>query len=206
MKYGFTLAEVLITLGIIGIVAAMTLPTVIGNSKRAETTARLKKFNSIIPQALLMSENDNGPIDDWVEPGVNNIDNEKFFDQYLGPYLKYQDKKFTPVSDTATRNELSIYLADGSKFSFTKGNCIDVIYDTNGDQKPNMSAIDRFTFLICGKNSSEWINGRNFGPYSSTTNKTRELKLNACKRERRYCSGLLEYDNWEFKKDYPYHF
>lgn len=33
-KTGFTLAEVLITLGIIGIVAAMTLPTVITNVQK----------------------------------------------------------------------------------------------------------------------------------------------------------------------------
>ena len=32
MKYGFTLAEVLITLGIIGVVAAMTIPTLIRGS------------------------------------------------------------------------------------------------------------------------------------------------------------------------------
>lgn len=32
-KTGFTLAEILITLGIIGIVAAMTIPTIIANYK-----------------------------------------------------------------------------------------------------------------------------------------------------------------------------
>ena len=34
MKNGFTLAEVLITLGIIGVVAAMTIPTLISNYKK----------------------------------------------------------------------------------------------------------------------------------------------------------------------------
>lgn len=32
LKSGFTLAEVLITLGIIGVVAAMTIPTIIANT------------------------------------------------------------------------------------------------------------------------------------------------------------------------------
>lgn len=41
---GFTLAEVLITLGIIGVVAALTLPALIQNHKKSETTARLKKI------------------------------------------------------------------------------------------------------------------------------------------------------------------
>ncbi len=34
MKNGFTLAEVLITLGIIGIVAAMTMPALIANYQK----------------------------------------------------------------------------------------------------------------------------------------------------------------------------
>ena len=33
MKKAFTMAEVLITIGIIGLVAAMTLPTVINNTR-----------------------------------------------------------------------------------------------------------------------------------------------------------------------------
>ncbi len=49
---GFTLAEVLITLGIIGIVAAMTLPTVINNSRNKQLEAGLKRSYSLISQAL----------------------------------------------------------------------------------------------------------------------------------------------------------
>ena len=40
---GFTLAEVLITLGIIGIVAAMTLPALVGKYKKQQTVAQLQK-------------------------------------------------------------------------------------------------------------------------------------------------------------------
>lgn len=43
MQKGFTLAEVLITLGIIGIVAALTLPSMINNSNKKEFEALLKK-------------------------------------------------------------------------------------------------------------------------------------------------------------------
>ena len=39
----FTLAEVLITLGIIGVVAAMTIPTLIANIKGARIRTQLKK-------------------------------------------------------------------------------------------------------------------------------------------------------------------
>ena len=48
----FTLAEVLITLGIIGIVAAVTLPTVIDNSRKKQLETAFKKSYSIVQQAL----------------------------------------------------------------------------------------------------------------------------------------------------------
>ena len=60
-KIAFTLAEVLITLGIIGIVAAMTLPTLIQSNKNKEVEAKLKKIYSVMNQAILLSEKDNGP-------------------------------------------------------------------------------------------------------------------------------------------------
>ena len=44
MKKAFTLAEVLITLGIIGVVAAMTMPSLIQNYKERETVSKVKKF------------------------------------------------------------------------------------------------------------------------------------------------------------------
>ena len=49
MKKAFTLAEVLITLGIIGIVAAMTLPTLIGKYQKKQTVTQLKKAYRDIP-------------------------------------------------------------------------------------------------------------------------------------------------------------
>ena len=55
MKKAFTLAEVLITLGIIGIVAAMTLPSLIANYQKKVTVNRLKQAYSMINQALLLA-------------------------------------------------------------------------------------------------------------------------------------------------------
>lgn len=43
MKKAFTMPEVLITLGIIGIVAAITLPALIGKYQKIQTINQLKK-------------------------------------------------------------------------------------------------------------------------------------------------------------------
>lgn len=49
-KTGFTLAEVLITLGIIGVVAGMTIPTLINNYQKIQTETQLKKAYSVLTQ------------------------------------------------------------------------------------------------------------------------------------------------------------
>ena len=55
-RFGFTLAEVLITLGIIGVVAAMTIPTLIANTNGAKFRSQFKKSISTLNQAGLMSQ------------------------------------------------------------------------------------------------------------------------------------------------------
>ncbi len=54
-RQGFTLAEVLITLGIIGVVAAMTIPTLISNTNGAQFKTAYKKALSTLNQAILMN-------------------------------------------------------------------------------------------------------------------------------------------------------
>lgn len=58
---GFTLAEVLITLGIIGVVAAMTMPTLINSTQGAQYKAAYKKALSAISQAVTL----NVALDEW---------------------------------------------------------------------------------------------------------------------------------------------
>ena len=55
-RVGFTLAEVLITLGIIGVVAAMTIPTLIANTNNAKFKSQYKKTLSTLNQAAKMAE------------------------------------------------------------------------------------------------------------------------------------------------------
>lgn len=59
-KGAFTLAEVLITLGIIGVVASMTLPALVQNNRNKELQTGLKRSYSVLSQALDMYQAENG--------------------------------------------------------------------------------------------------------------------------------------------------
>ena len=67
-KAAFTLAEVLITLGIIGIVASMTLPSLIQSYKERVTVTKVQKAYSILNQAFKRISEEYGEPQDW--PGV----------------------------------------------------------------------------------------------------------------------------------------
>ena len=84
-KIAFTLAEVLITLGIIGVVAAMTLPTLIANYQKQETISKLQKVYTVLNQAFKLSEVDNGEFEYWE---VDHDDPDTYFEKYWKPYFK----------------------------------------------------------------------------------------------------------------------
>ncbi len=54
-KKGFTLAEVLITLAIIGVVAAISIPSVISNTQQQEFKTGLRKAVSVLNSAITMN-------------------------------------------------------------------------------------------------------------------------------------------------------
>ena len=67
-RFGFTLAEVLITIGIIGVVAAISMPTLISNSQKAEETAAFMKAYSMMNQAFGMIAADNSDFQSALSP------------------------------------------------------------------------------------------------------------------------------------------
>ncbi len=230
---GFTLAEVLITLGIIGIVAAMTMPTLMTNYRKKQISTRLKKFNSMMAQAVTLSEAHNGDSKDWEiskdylirndngeairdEKGEVQYDDNKgteftypFILKYFAPYIKYTKiEKALPVERHGkTTKYTTIYFADGSVVNVKLGACIDWIYDINGTKAPNETGQDIFNFILCPWKSQSYFARPNkkWGPYYDSSNrKTRDAILNKCKSSGAYCTLLLEHDGWEFKNDYPY--
>lgn len=100
----FTMAEVLITLGIIGIVACMTMPGVIKNYQKKVTVERLKQTYSMLQQAVMLSEVKNGDIEDWILPSYTGAGDttatETFVKMYYEPYLQTIHSEKMPTSDS----------------------------------------------------------------------------------------------------------
>lgn len=64
-KKGFTLAEVLITLAIIGVIGAMTIPSLIQGQQEKATVTAVKKAYSTLSNAYKLAEQENGTPDTW---------------------------------------------------------------------------------------------------------------------------------------------
>lgn len=193
----FTLAEVLITLGIIGVVAALTLPAISASYRKKEAEVRTKKFYSTIQQAIIMAENEFGPSNEWVREDSA----KKNFIKYLAPYMKYLTIKDEDLS--------TVYFADGSLFQLSDGGCLDFNFDVNGMKLPNKKGRDRFYFPLCFIDSERqfWHGNpkQSFGTYEGRAN-TRDEAITLCKNSPVYCSRLLQIDNWEIKDDFPQKF
>ena len=172
----FTLAEVLITLGIIGVVAAMTMPSLITAKQEKATISIIKKNYSIFANALLMAQNDNGELYTW---GITqDADGLNLVSSNLKPYLKIiEDCGVGEKSDCAPgdngkfkdlagnkRNEsfssddyYTFRLNDGTAVALTTNACnnLDTIcvgfyIDTNGKKYPNTLGKDIFYFVGYG--------------------------------------------------------
>lgn len=89
----FTLAEVLITLGIIGIVAALTIPNLVHIYKKKLIETRLEKAISAVTELVRIVDNNEGIIN-WRYTNQGNILTEMWQEQdrYMQIYLKYLSK------------------------------------------------------------------------------------------------------------------
>ena len=202
----FTLAEVLITLGIIGVVAAMTMPSLMQNYKRQQATARIKKFVSVINQALISAENDLGPREDWVIGEMNNSDSAyNFLNTYIKPYIKSADIEKRTLFGM---NMATLRFVDGSQMSVKVGACYDIFYDINGEKGPNEKGKDIFVFILCKNGGCNSNSNQVRGMYCQPNGEpfpTHEQLIDNCKDRNRgsYCTILLEQNGYEFPKDYP---
>ena len=156
----FTLAEVLVTLGIIGVVSAMTLPTLVKNHQRQVYVTQLQKVVSEITQAVEMATTEHNAIS-FREAHVSDTD-------FLKSYFKIaktctdneQDLKTCFADEYKNLNGNAIRLRDfvhGSCAVITNGASICVNHngdhitvstDINGKKGPNIYGRDLFVFMV----------------------------------------------------------
>jgi prepilin-type N-terminal cleavage/methylation domain-containing protein len=168
-NFAFTLAEVLITLGIIGVVAALTLPSVINKYRAHVLQKAFKKSYSTFYQAYLSTKAELG-VDDvatvyaaYGEHGYSNADefvnafNKNLKTVKTIPFYSMENYNGTRTIDKA--NDIAFYgvvhtLPDGSSYScFINEHRVKIFIDTNGPKKPNKYGHDIFQFAVY-KNSN----------------------------------------------------
>ena len=132
MKNGFTLAEVLITLGIVGVVASMTLPTLNNNVQKQTYEVGAKKAYNVISNAVNKYMVDQG-VDDLTEaPLYNNADGLKaFVNSYFRVTVDCGNRYNSPNAASCFAKDL--YSLDRSaKSDLSKGQCMQVVMVADG--------------------------------------------------------------------------
>ncbi len=218
---GFTLAEVLITLGIIGVVAAITIPSLMTNYKANKLKTQFRKSYSTLAQAYRTMIAD--------EESVINSDYEKAtfykeFSKHLkvlqdcgnyyakrnnnppcyapnGSYNKYKNLNGTIIGNPGERllDDGTLLLLDGTLVYFENNQENDRIYisvDLNGiEGKPNILGYDLFMFqLIDGELKPMGMVNTNY-PQETYCNLNSNSQLNGIG-----CTELAIHDEDYFKK------
>lgn len=169
-KAAFTLAEVLITLGIIGVVAAITLPTLIKNYQKQVWVNQLKKVVNTLENNSRKILADEGvdslkdtplySVDGSISDGAHDFKlNKDYFEKHY---------KLTPLSETtkwaklmkSIKSEISNDSDELYHYYSNDGACItalsyegrfyglEVIVDINCDKRPNNAGYDQYVLTF----------------------------------------------------------
>ncbi|MBQ8459224.1 type II secretion system protein [bacterium] len=172
-KPGFTLAETLITIGIIGVVAAVTIPNLMQNYFEKRTVNQLREVQSILAQALRHAEQEYGDVSGWGLNG-NNSESALKIAENIKPFLKLandcgiNDTKYTCLSQNyynllngdysqayatdnryykvSLLNSATIWWRNGGSNALDTRTIITFFVDTNGKNPPNTWGKDTFAF------------------------------------------------------------
>ncbi len=177
-RAAFTLAEVLITLGIIGVVAAMTMPSLIQKYQERETVVKLKKFYSTLSQSYLFAVQKYGTPSEWGiadrSAGTTNEDGDSFIPEG-GNLIKqrlFENVKKIKDCDDARKSDGCI----ASKYYYLDGTIDTGIANPETANNTIGLMADGTTFMIVSQVGQQWDNRGNgalsqvFGIISVDTN------------------------------------
>ena len=226
-KIAFTLAEVLITIAVIGIVAALTMPMLIANYQKRQTVVQLKKVYSELSQAVQLSAVQNGDIQNW----NFQLSIDEFFNTYLSSFLKISEQSV----GEAYNNGIAYYESSGNRELYLTNvysnsrivtlasgaqilmSTVDwdtnpgYVIDLNGFKSPNKFGRDVFVFEVTpdGVQPYQWNDGED----RTIKRLDRDILRNGpsgfrynCNKSGRgmWCAALIMSDGWKIKSDYPW--
>lgn len=201
-------------MGIVGIVASLTIPNLIEKHQKKVTVTALKTAYSIFSQAVARSIQDNGDIIDW------ELSYSDMAPKYIFPYVE--------TVGTVNRYGLRNLGTDGSSYIHWGGWTSGKIYamkngmtyslihdhggiyltvDINGKKGPNRMGRDGFVFEILPKENKLILAGANRTRYDVVN-----YFFGGCKNFTRsgvyysgeFCGALIMIDGWEIKDYYPW--
>ena len=219
----FTLAEVIITLGIVGVIAALSIPGLITNMQKRQAETKLKRFYAEINQAVKLSAMETGiDVDGWVirnkEYKQNDLD--EFVNTYIRPCLNISYTKYIAKNPNACGGKcdrILIVLNNGIAFSmYIDGNGGDVFLHPDPNKTNYKDPRESFAFQMAKKtemNGGEFVSVDSVEPYTMnwTDGKLSTLKNDnkrGCNRKsssnNQYCTKLIQLNDWKIPADYPW--
>lgn len=221
-KKAFTLAEILITLAIIGVIAALTLQPLIEKQKKLDTVTKLKKAYTTINEALRRSEADNGEYQFW-ESGYD-LGPEEYLNKYWLPYFNvyklctsysicgysssmpwtYMNGKAYTYGFSNSRRipfittdgilyQISVAVGDSDNNSVSQTN---INIDVNGSKGPNIVGKDYFVFI---RTDTQGIMPSCYGCTETTINSNCSTSGSGG-----YCAEKIRRAGWQIEDDYPW--
>ena len=195
----FTLAETLIVMGIIGVVAALTLPNLNSSTGDKEKVAKVKKIYQNLNDALGRATAVYGPVDEWFSDGNDLSRMATQFGERLTEFMKVSKNcKMTKGCYESGIGRSGMYqfiLADGTSVGTYMESSTKEFYiriDIDGVQKgSNANGRDVFVFNV--KNNSVEPERGTFSSYIQIVSQYKDLFTAA--------SGwVIDYDNMDYLK------
>ncbi len=220
IKKAFSLAEVLITLSVLSLVFALIIPRAMERYEKYIIANKVKTFYSIIKVAFDGAIGKYGPTKYWVyDSEIMNFEksyssyeqNKIYIEKYLSPFLKIDEIRDAQDKQKFALVKLNNGMSFTLKFQNDRHDATDglllIDYYVDGDIT-NRSSRNMFCFMA--ESSSRAIK-----PFELSWNEDKNKLVNdktwGCaigqwdnRNNPRYCTKLLELNNWEFPKDYPW--